>query len=942
MFVALDLETTGLDPATADIIEIAAVLFDERGPREVWQTLVHPGYALPPAVTRLTGITDAMLASAPPLAAVLPDLAAFVGNAPIIGHHVRFDLAFLRAAGLFEQHPHGCTYEAAAVLWPTAPRYSLSALARQLGFPLEDEHRALADVYRTIDLFWALVERAANLPPALLREMIIQADRAREPWPGLLILQTAQARQQRQGIRAPAQRWQPRFPAPAGQPARRTRGEEALSPRPLNSEAVAEAFLPGGEFERAIPGYEHRIEQVEMAVAVAEALSTARHLLIEAGTGTGKSLAYLLPAAAFALQNPDYPVVIATHTKNLQDQLLEKDIPLLQKALNWQHRLRVAVLKGRSNYLCPRRLQHMLRTGPETADEVRVLLKVLVWLQDGGQGERSTLSLGRRDLGPWHALSAEDEGCQAQVCLQRMDGVCPFFQARRRAQEAHLIIVNHALLLSDAATGGRILPSYRHLVVDEAHHLEAATTDALLRQVREEDLRALLQAVGTLNRGALGRLLMLVRPVFTDDPGRWAHLRTLAEQVSQGLFQFTELTKRVFARVEDLLLDLREGRAMGRYAQQARIVPAVRRLPAWEQVEDAWLEARLALAATQRAWTALLQDTRRHLEALGPALEARADPEALEDALTQLSTLAAQTEELQSTLDAILTEPEENWVYWIEQPPQGRPRLFAAPLDVGDWLTDFFWEGKDSVILTSATLTVGGSFDFIRERLGAYDVDTLALGSPFDYEHAALLYLVNDLPEPSHPNYQPLMERALYQMALATRGRMLVLFTSYAHLERTAQHLVPSLAQADIALFRQGEGSSPQALIRAFRQHEAAVLFGTRAFWEGVDIPGEDLSALVIVKLPFAVPSDPLVQARAERYENPFWQYSLPDAILVFRQGFGRLIRTRTDRGVVAVLDRRMVSKRYGRYFLESLPPATVMVDSWQRLARTAARWLGA
>ncbi len=931
VFVALDLETTGLDPNQDAILEIAAVRFVEGEPAAEWQTLVNPGRPIPPAITQLTGITDAEVATAPPLEAVLPQLEAFVGNAPLVGHNIAFDLGFLQAAGVFHDHPAADTYQAAAVLWPRAPRYALSALAQALGWPTDDAHRALGDARRAGWLFLALVDEAAHLPPELLQEMIRQARKIDPPWLGLGVLLAAQARQQQAGKR-PRGRWQPTFPRPRAWEPPATPPE--VSPTPLDVDAVVEAFLPGGALHQALPQYEHRAEQVEMAAAVADALGSARHLLIEAGTGTGKSLAYLLPAAAFALHNPGFPVVVSTHTKNLQDQLLHKDIPLLSRALGWEERLRVAVLKGRSNYLCPRRLQDMLRLGPENEDEVRVLLKVLVWLYHGGEGERSTLSLGRRDYAAWRKLSAEDEGCQAQVCLNRMDGVCPFFQARRRAQAAHLIVVNHALLLSDAATGGRILPEYRHLIIDEAHHLEAAATDALMVAVREDDLRRLAREVGTPQRGTLGRVLNLLRGHLASAPQRFTQLRQRGERLTEALFQFTELGKRVFVVLEDVLRELHQGRRPQRYAQQGRITPAVRTLPVWERVEDAWNTARAALLEGQRAWQALLQDARRW------AADALEEDPVLNDALGRLATLAADAEALRIALDQCILEPGDDQVYWVEQAPGRRPVLYAAPLHVGPLLEELFWRGKDAVILTSATLSVGGSFDFIRQRLNAFEADTLALGSPFDYENAALLYLVNDIPEPSHPNYQRTMERAVYALARATRGRMLVLFTSYAHLERTARTLAGPLAELGIALFRQDEGASPHALIRAFREHEAAVLFGTRAFWEGVDIPGEDLSALVIAKLPFAVPSDPLVQARSEMYDNPFWEYSLPDAILVFRQGFGRLIRTRTDRGIVAVLDRRMVSKRYGQYFLQSLPPATVVVDSWRRLGPTAARWL--
>jgi DNA polymerase-3 subunit epsilon/ATP-dependent DNA helicase DinG len=266
--------------------------------------------------------------------------------------------------------------------------------------------------------------------------------------------------------------------------------------------------------------------------------------------------------------------------------------------------------------------------------------------------------------------------------------------------------------------------------------------------------------------------------------------------------------------------------------------------------------------------------------------------------------------------------------------------LYGAPLEVGEGIRKHIWEKKETVVLTSATLTTGGEMDYLRQRLAAEDADELILGSPFDYEHAALLYVVNDIPEPNRPGYQQAVERTLTDLAKATRGRMMALFTSYAQLQRTARAIRPALEEAGLAVYEQGGGASPQALLEDFRTSEGAVLLGTRSFWEGVDIPGEALSVLVIVKLPFAVPSDPLVAARAETFEDPFNEYQLPEAILAFRQGFGRLIRTKTDRGVVVVLDKRLLSRRYGQVFLDSLPPCTRHQGPMHRLPAVASRWL--
>jgi DNA polymerase-3 subunit epsilon/ATP-dependent DNA helicase DinG len=317
-------------------------------------------------------------------------------------------------------------------------------------------------------------------------------------------------------------------------------------------------------------------------------------------------------------------------------------------------------------------------------------------------------------------------------------------------------------------------------------------------------------------------------------------------------------------------------------------------------------------------------------------------PEEGLDLYTQLTDLFRRLSEVRDNINGMVFEPEPDRIYWAEIQPDGRRlSLHAAPLHIGPLMERYLWHEKASVILTSATLTAADQFDYLRGRLYAQDAYELALGSPFDYESAALLYIADDMPEPSAGHaYQRALNHGLIQLCRATGGRALVLFTSYTQLRNTSRAIAPILAENDIQVYEQGEGASPHALLESFRLAERAVLLGTRAFWEGVDVPGEALSVLVITKLPFDVPSDPIIASRSETFEDPFYQYALPEAILRFRQGFGRLIRTQFDRGVVVILDRRVLTKRYGRAFIESVPACTARVGPLSNLPAAAARWL--
>ena len=928
IIVAVDFDTTGLNPDEDAIIEIGAVKFNGRRVEAEWSSLVNPRRPIPGFISQLTGITNPMVRNAPFLVDVMGELIAFVGDAPVVGHNISFDLAFLRQAGALIHNIDIDTYELAAVLMPTATRYNLSALAQQLSILLPATHRALDDAKVTHAVFIALMAKAQQLPMSLLAEIVRmgepldwQANWAFQQVLRLRAKEHIQAKKDLGGASGPL------FEKPADDEGQRVGAEPGESR--IDTDDVAAVLDLGGPFAHYFEQYEYRQQQVDMLHSVADALNNSKHMMVEAGTGTGKSLAYLIPSAYWAINN-NTRVVISTNTINLQDQLINKDIPDLQKALNLP--LRAAVLKGRSNYLCPRRLEVMRRRKAESVHEARVLAKVLVWLLESRTGDRTEINLnGNVERMVWSRLSAEDEGCRLEVCLKRTGGRCPFYRAKIAAENAHLLIVNHALLLADTATGNRVLPPFDYLIVDEAHHLESATTNALSFKVRAVDFTRLTRELGGPKTGLLGRFVELCEDLLK--PAQMAALNQLVSKAADLAMRFDSQMNGYYQALDAFLEEQREGRPLGTYPQQERVLPSTRTLPIWLDVEISWETA----SQTLEGLVAIVRELRSPMREL-----ADQDIEEAEDMWGSLGNMFSRLEEIQHNLNGLTLEPDADTIYWVEVNPKYMEiNLNAAPLHIGRLMEKHLWYQKESVILTSATLTTNGDFEYLRRRLNAEDADELVVGSPFDYETAALVYIASDVPEPSDYNgHQRAVETAIASVAKASGGRMLALFTSYAQLQRTSNKLSPILAQADIQVYEQGEGASANMLLETFRDTERAVLLGTRAFWEGVDVPGEALSVLMIVKLPFDVPSDPIVAARSETFEDPFYQYALPEAILRFRQGFGRLIRTQTDRGVVAVLDKRVLTKQYGRWFMESLPNCTFKQGLLADLPKLTERWL--
>lgn len=935
-YVALDLEFTGLDPQHDDIIEIGMVKFAGDQVLETFSSLVKSQRPVPLKIQQLIGVSQADIDEAPSLPSLIGRIIGFVKTYPIVGHNVEMDLRFLRRYGLLLNNLPIDTFELASILLPEAQRYTLGNLAQLLGIALPQQHHALNDAMATKDLFLKLVARIEQWDEEIVEEITRLSEQS--DWP---LRQVFRDVVQERGERRDGRALLGQRSATALSREMPLQREETFRPleptpeiTPLDVDALAALISPGGLFERAFPGYEHRPQQVEMLKAVAEAFNIPAHLLIEAGTGTGKSLAYLLPAAYFAVAN-GRRVVVASNTINLQDQLYTKDIPDLQRILPIS--FQAAILKGRSNYLCLRRFAAFRRARRLTAEEARVLAKVLAWLAQTKTGDRAELTLVNNDLNVWASIQADSANCMGEHCPFRQAQRCFFYRARARAERAHLIVVNHALLLSDLALDNCVLPEFKYLIVDEAHHLEEQATEQFGIHVGRRDVYAFLTGLYHEGGEAPGGLLAEVPRLFQQEGLSASAQQAITASIEELRAQIDAAQRHLHGLFE-MLTGFLENQGHLRpgyqetYDQNISLTSGLRSQPGWAMVEVAW-----------EGFSAPMEQVVRGLERLLDLLEsADLGENAARDELAQeISAQLQHGSELWGGLSRILIEPEPGGIYWITI--SGRDQeisLHSALLHVGPTLQEKLFANMDCVVLTSATLRTGNDFRFIKERLGLQDPIELAVDSPFNFQTAVLLYVPKDIPEPNQPNYQRTIEQAIVELCRATEGRTLVLFTSNSQLNATYRAVQRPLEEDEIVVFGQGLDGSRRQILDNFRSTPKSVLMGTRSFWEGVDVVGQALSCLVIAKLPFAVPTDPVLSARAGTYSDPFNEYYLPDAILRFRQGFGRLIRSKSDYGVVVVLDKRLLTKSYGKMILRSLPPCTARQGPLESLPAVARRWL--
>jgi ATP-dependent DNA helicase DinG len=636
---------------------------------------------------------------------------------------------------------------------------------------------------------------------------------------------------------------------------------------------MEEIFGPGGLIARAHPEYEYRPGQIQMAESVLRAFEEKRHLIVEAGTGTGKTLAYLVPAIAAATARGSR-VIISTGTKNLQEQLMAKDIPFLQQVL--PRKFTAAYMKGRTNYACLQRIKRAENSPVlEGLDELDYFDEVRQWARESQTGDRAELINLPENLSFWRHLDARSEICVGQKCPDY--DPCFITRMRQRAMEADIVIVNHHLFFADLALRnseyGQVLPDYSAVIFDEAHLIEDVAAEYFGAQVSSYQMEDLVRDLALL-------------PITNVDVNK----------------ELTRIAARLSRFGDNFWMGFREGRGEeGRFPVLPRTFARKR--------TDGEIEA------------TPLGEAYLSLDGALDRLETTLD--ALPEQPLEVENLLRRVRQIRFDLQFIVAGDDKHFVYWTERRGRGI-FLRASPIDVSSLLQDKLFERLETVVLTSATLASAGNFNFIRERLGLAEADDLVAPSSYDYESQTVLYLPTRLPDPRSPQFTDAASHEIVNILNATEGRAFVLSTSRASMNALYERVA---REVDFPCFLQGTASKA-GLLAKFRETPNAVLFATSSFWQGVDVRGEQLSCVIIDKLPFAVPSDPVVAARQryidEQGGSSFYEYSVPQAIISLKQGLGRLIRSTTDRGVLAILDPRLRTKAYGRVFLESLPPCRV------------------
>ncbi|WP_216829217.1 ATP-dependent DNA helicase DinG [Alkalihalobacterium elongatum] len=929
-FVVVDFETTGHSPQQDQIIQIGAVLVQDGEIVERFTSFVNPQMKIPPFIESLTGITDEMVALAPTFGQVIPELLQMLEGSFFVAHNVQFDLSFLQAQ-LDEvgyrpyQGPVLDTVELARLLLPNEDSYKLQQLAESFNFNHDRPHQADSDAEVTALLLLEMLHKIEKLPIITLQNLKEITERLKSDFDTLLdpvinsklksvnvedddefeIYRQIALRKRKAGVD----------------------NIEVFSEQETLETFLNEKFTNINEMKKTLPNFSVRSGQLEMIKTVSDALESRSHLLIEAGTGTGKSLGYLLPSIFYSKLHGK-KVVVSTHTVLLQQQLLERDIPALTKLLPFA--FRVALLKGRSHYLCLRKFEQCLQNHfDDNYDTLLTKGQILIWLTETVTGDVEELNLPSGGRSFWQEIQSEPNSCSGPHCpwFSR----CFYQLAKRTAQKADVIITNHALLFTDVVQSHSIIPSYSHVVIDEAHHFEEVASNHLGISIDFHKVAFLFNRLGTVSK-----VIYKLQEKYKLSPA--VTKKSLDIKIETSKFEIDEL----FRMLHSYVLKIKQSSSTEVGRLSYRYCAPSEQGVLWQGILECALRVHTFLKE-------LVQQLEQAIKSMNDVQNNLSWDE--RGTINDFHGLINDVEETKLSVDQLLLEYDPDAVYWVEIEEKGAKNatyLFKKQVHLSETLADEFFTKKDSVVLTSATLSVKGSFSYFIERLGLEDFGpkTHSIPSPFDYKNQSKLYIPTDT---FNINEEPDlfindMAEKIINLAQVTKGRMLILFTSFSMLKQTYQMIKERTEEEEFYLIGQGINSGSRTkLIKTFKQSNNAILFGTSSFWEGIDIPGEVLSCLVIVRLPFSPPDDPILQARSEQMKiegkNPFMNLALPQSILRFKQGVGRLIRSEKDRGVIVVMDQRIYSTRYGEIFLDSIPEIPILKVTTEDLLSDLKDW---
>ncbi|WP_410514845.1 ATP-dependent DNA helicase DinG [Paenibacillus sp. BR2-3] len=945
-FAVLDFETTGTQ-SVGEIIQVGlAIIEEDQSISRVYGSYVKPGKPIPPFITGLTGITDSDVQDAPELEEMMMELVPLLDDVVLVAHNASFDFQFLqnaldRCGYLPFQGRILDTIDFLKICFPSLTTYQLGAVSSYFGIKHERPHQADSDALATALILLKCLEELYSLPLLTvqrLSELFTEND-GDLGWyfDGLLRereMETFQPEGELSFYRQLALKvgdWNELTPPRADSE------ENPLDPISF-ADYMAEVTR---RLQDSLPHYESREAQEIMFGEVMTALEEDKHLLIEAGTGTGKSLGYLLPAIYQSVRT-EQKVMVSTHTINLQDQLRERDIPLLTQVVPFP--FKAAIFKGRGHYLCLRKFEHKInrRDFVSPREDLITAAQMIVWLTQTESGDDEELNMGNRGGDFWETVASDTDSCLGRACPWFRK--CYYHRAKHEAGIADVVITNHSKLFADVKAGHQLLPSYDHLVIDEAHHLEDVAGKHLGMHMKH------FTVVHTLSRlfkdsrnGQLPALRQQLQSAGSEQASEWS---VIIDRIHNDLITVKEtwdiLSEKLFS-----LLPERSDSAAGEAGQLVlRLLPG-KKPKNWDE-----------LASLESGMISTLSDVLRTGERMLNEMRDQEGQSSSDSLVTDISGLFKDLAAIRDQVRFFMGLNDEGVVYWLEANGNYRSKslqLYAVPVNVSSQLKELFFDKKKSIVLTSATLSVDKSFQFMIDNLGLNEAAeegrlmTVQLPSPFHYREQALLVIPRDFPSVKgsvgDANFVDTLVQSLAEAAVTTKGRMMVLFTSYRMLRQVYDPLKEVLASQEITVLGQGiEGGSRSKLIRRFQDNAASVLLGTSSFWEGVDIPGEALTCLAIVRLPFQPPNHPLAEAKSEllqaQKKNPFMKLSVPQAVIRFKQGFGRLVRTAQDRGIVIVYDTRVIESYYGKYFLYSLPGPKMEHMLTDQMVPRIAEWL--
>jgi ATP-dependent DNA helicase DinG len=897
-FIAFDLETTGLGEHDK-IIEFGAAKFQKDKIIDTFQALANPKMHIPWEVFSLTGISEEEIRTAQPFESLQDEILSFIGKDTLVAHNAPFDCSFLQRQLPALDNAVIDTLRLSRMLLPYATNHKLETLYELFEKDNLQFHRALDDAIATGKVFLHLRSLLSNLPSEPLKSLAIIAQTLHDRTTDLILasaknLAARTKRKKRISIQdlqtAPVNviRYSPSNPH---------------SPTEPTEESVISLLSDGAFLSKSLGTFEPRKEQVELSTNVTRSLHHGDILVSEAGTGTGKTFAYLIPATLWSSFHNER-ILVSTYTKNLEDQIFHRDLRTILSALHID--FTACIIKGRTNYLCQKRWDDMVRIQFHTLgeEEREALLKLVVWqyyTKTGDISENSGFWL-HEHYALWMRLSSDIKDCGMHSC--------PYFQCcylaaiRRAAQEANIVVLNHALLFTDLQADQKIIGDYERLVIDEAHNLEKAATDFFGISVTSIQLQSILDRLLKRERGLLATIMDVISLYGEDKSGI---KKPQMSNAMDAVDAIRDISAELYARISE---------DFGRVVYKGSM-----RLKQGEKLTEDIEPYSQALYDRFQTITKLLDSF------LGTASEKLS--ETIEKRLfDDVSQILEEAVECSANLLAILSCARNDHCYWIESSEKSTYMKFmAAPIDVAPMLRMNLFDVLKSAVLVSATVLVEGEFDYFLNKVGlaGYDrVQMVPLGSSFDYSRQAFSLVPLFISDPQQKGFQVDVADIIRKVVLKTRKGTLVLFTSYRLLNGVYDYLIEPLHQNGIPLLAQGRSGSRYTLAREFREIKNSVLLGTYSFWEGFDVPGSSLENLIITKLPFPAPNEPIMEARGEflasRGLNPFDHLLVPEAIIRLRQGFGRLIRSRKDRGIIIILDTRIIRREYGKRFLLSLP----------------------